>query len=351
MDSDNLRKLLDIGRQLAENRNLSPLLESAINLAIDLLGGEFGYLVLVGDENLEFRVGLDKNGAHLQEPHEQISRTIFDEVIQSGKGIITEDALDNFDTASVLELQLRSVVCAPLISHGKILGAIYIENRTVSNIFDASDLELLEYFAAQAAVSIENASLNDDLEALVEARTAELAIANAKLQELAITDSLTGVFNRRHLFDLAKKEFARAKRSHNPISAIMLDLDHFKQINDQHGHLIGDRVLQVVAQCLRDNIREIDILGRYGGEEFTILLPDTDLSKAREIAERLHTLIGAQSVLVENESIRVTASLGVANAVDLNNISIEELLARADQALYIAKQAGRNQVEAWDESH
>jgi diguanylate cyclase (GGDEF)-like protein len=349
MDTKNFKKLLDIGRQMAENRELDPLLESAMCLALEFVGAEYGYIVLLDNDDLVFRVGLDKDGNRLQESQEQISRTIFDEVIQSGKATITENALDSFDTSSVLALQLRSVLCAPLISRGRILGAVYVENRSVSNLFEDEDLELLEYFAAQAAVSIENAMLNEDLEARVEARTAELVRANARLHELAITDSLTGAFNRRHFFKLAQQELARAQRYGHPLSVIMLDLDHFKQINDQYGHLVGDHVLQVVTQYMRDNIRTVDSLGRYGGEEFVILLPNTALPGTLDIAERVYTIFASQCVLLDEVTVTVTASLGVVSLEDTTGISVEILFDRADQALYEAKQAGRNRVVIWKE--
>jgi diguanylate cyclase (GGDEF)-like protein len=167
---------------------------------------------------------------------------------------------------------------------------------------------------------------------------------------LAITDPLTGVFNRRHFFELTQQELTRAQRYGLPISTIMLDLDHFKQINDRYGHLVGDHVLQEVAESIRDNIRTVDILGRYGGEEFTILLPNTALPGTREIAERVCEMIASLTLKMDDDSVLVTASLGVVSVEDVTDISIEVLLNRADQALYAAKQSGRNQITIWKES-
>lgn len=347
MDIENLQQLLVIGRQMAETRELDPLLESAMNWVRKVCAAEFGYLILLEGDTLVFRVGQDKDGNQLDESQQQISRTIFDQVITSGKGNITADALGSFETASVLDLQLRSVICVPLISRGNVLGAIYVENRSVSNLFQPKDLELLEYFAAQAAVSIENAILNEAMEARVAARTAELAQANTRLHELATRDSLTGLFNRRHFFELAELELAKAQRYRHPITAIMLDLDKFKQINDTYGHVVGDRVLQVAGQCIQTNIREVDIAGRYGGEEFAVLLPHTTLADSREAVERLRAQLAAQAVPAGDKTIQVTASSGLVSLEDLVGISIESLLDRADQALYMAKQAGRNRGVVW----
>jgi len=347
MDPKKLKTLLEIGRQMAETRELDLLLASAMNLALEFLGAEYGYIVLLNGKELVFKVGQDKQGNQLQEPREQISRTIFDKVIQNRKGVIIEDALDSFDTSSVIDLQLRSVMCVPLMARGKILGAIYVENRSVSSLFEKDDFELLEYFAAQTAVAIENAILNQDLEARVEARTAELALANAELQRLATIDPLTGVFNRRHFFNTAKTELERARRHGYPTSIIMLDLDHFKQINDQHGHLVGDLVLQAATQYILSNIRTIDILGRLGGEEFAILLPDTSLSNTKEIADRICSVIASQPVPAGNKMISISASLGVTSVEGMVATGVDMLLDQADQALYAAKHAGRNKVVIW----
>lgn len=344
MDPKKLKTLLDIGRQIAETRELDPLLESAMNLALGFLDAEYGYIVLHDGNELVFKVGQDKQGNHLKEPREQISHTIFDKVIQNGKGVIIEDALDSFDTSSVTDLRLRSVICVPLISRGKILGAIYVENRSVSSLFEKEDFELLEYFAAQTAVAIENAILNEDLEARVEARTAELALANAELQKLAAIDPLTSAFNRRHFFNTAANELERARRHGYSTSIIMLDLDHFKQINDQYGHSAGDLVLQAAAQSILSNIRTIDILGRLGGEEFAVLLPDTSLSNTKEIAERICAAIASQSVSAGDKTVSITASLGVASVEGMVDIGVDVLLDQADQALYTAKYTGRNRV-------
>ena len=189
---------------------------------------------------------------------------------------------------------------------------------------------------------------NRELAMQVAERTKELADANVKLQELAIIDGLTGVYNRRHFFELAEQELAKAQRYGHAISAIMLDMDHFKQINDQYGHLVGDHVLQVTAQCMHDNIREVDILGRYGGEEFAILLPNTALPGTREIAKRICKAIASQVVDAGDAKVPVTASLGVVSIEESSQINVEVLIDRADQALYAAKQAGRNQMVIWN---
>ncbi len=347
MSIEKLKKLLEIGRQMAETRELTPLLEAAMCLALGFASAEYGYIVLLDGDDLEFRIGQDQNGNKLPQPNQQISRTLLNQVISTGKSTITADAISSLDTPSVLALQIRSVMCAPLISHGEILGALYVENRSQSDLFVEADLELLEYFSAQAAVSIQNAILNEALEARVAARTAELARANVRLHELAITDPLTGLYNRRHLFELAETELARTRRYRRNLAAIMLDIDHFKMVNDRFGHLAGDKVLEAVAGRVHAAIRDVDILGRYGGEEFAILMPDTTLAGGVQLAERLRLAIASEQFETGKEAVTVTVSLGVTGYAGLEAISIDTLLDRADQALYRAKDGGRNRVAVY----
>jgi len=169
----------------------------------------------------------------------------------------------------------------------------------------------------------------------------------AALQELAATDALTNLHNRRHFFDLAEQEFARAKRYQLHFSLLIIDLDNFKAVNDKLGHLYGDRVLQVVAKSIHQNSRDVDILGRYGGDEFVILLPETLSSFAQVYAKRLCQVVHTQLDELEEMTISVTLSIGIANFSYEENITFDTLLDQADQALYEAKKAGKDQVAVW----
>jgi diguanylate cyclase (GGDEF)-like protein len=183
--------------------------------------------------------------------------------------------------------------------------------------------------------------------ALTIGKVCGLAVSNArnykKIQYLAETDELTGANNRRHFFALGEHELKVAQRYGHSLSALMLDIDHFKTINDTYGHAIGDVILRTVARRCRQNIRDVDILGRYGGEEFAILLPETDLPAARQTAERLRQSVAETPVPTERGDIAVTISLGVARATESTS-DVAALLDRADAALYAAKRAGRNCV-------
>ena len=165
------------------------------------------------------------------------------------------------------------------------------------------------------------------------------------LHHLAITDSLTGLFNRHYFIQLAQKEWSRTKRYGREMTLILLDIDYFKLVNDTYGHRTGDQVLMSLADCWRGCLREFDALGRYGGEEFVVLLPDTNITAARVIAERIRDVTQKMVVPTPTGNAQTTISLGLASYnPDKNPVSFDELFTQVDTALYAAKAAGRNQI-------
>lgn len=171
----------------------------------------------------------------------------------------------------------------------------------------------------------------------------DLRMANAELRRLAATDPLTGVFNRRRFLELADGELRRLGRNGRPFGLIMMDVDHFKQINDTRGHAAGDLVLKALAGACVDQLRTVDAVGRLGGEEFAILLPETDLPGIRLTAERLRHDLGEMAVPVDASAINFTVSAGFTAVTDGQD-SVDEALKRADEALYKAKELGRNRA-------
>ena len=167
--------------------------------------------------------------------------------------------------------------------------------------------------------------------------------ANRKLSRLATTDPLAGVSNRRKFYHQAESECQRSARFGSPLSVIALDLDKFKSINDQLGHAVGDRVLVSIARCLKKEVRDSDLVGRMGGEEFAVLLPETPLVAAAALAERLLARISAVRIETDRQTVQVTASIGVAE-YQRGEDDFQKMLARADALLYEAKHGGRNQV-------
>jgi diguanylate cyclase (GGDEF)-like protein/PAS domain S-box-containing protein len=209
----------------------------------------------------------------------------------------------------------------PLLVEERVLGFLWLWGENL----EETDLPSMSIFANQVAIAIENARLF------------------AEVQNLAVMDPLTGLYNRRGLFGLGRLEFARTRRFGRPFASLMLDIDHFRRVNNTYGHPVGDQVLQALARHCQNSVREIDLVGRYGGEEFIFLLPETDLSIAREIAERLRKTIAETKVPTDKGEISVTVSIGVAVYDDFT-LDLETMIARADQAMYVSKHKGRNRV-------
>lgn len=187
--------------------------------------------------------------------------------------------------------------------------------------------------------------LNEKLEALVEERTKELKVANEKLSQLAITDSLTQIFNRRAIFNLLNQELRRSIRYTRPLAVVMIDVDHFKPFNDTEGHILGDQALKKLTETLKKNLRTTDIIGRYGGEEFLLIMPETNLDSAFEICNRLRTIIEKTEFSGKNCTKNLTISMGLSTFPE-KGMTPEELINMADSSLYEAKKQGRNKVIA-----
>jgi diguanylate cyclase (GGDEF)-like protein/PAS domain S-box-containing protein len=222
---------------------------------------------------------------------------------------------------------IHSYAGAPISVKGSLVGFINLISRT-PGFYRREHASRLQAFADQAAVAIENARLYADLE------------------RLATIDEVTGIFNRHRLFELGQREYERARRYKTPLAAILLDIDHFKKINDTYGHNTGDRVLAGMAAAIRRRLREVDLFGRYGGEEFVVLLPQTEHDPALEVAERLRGLVAGLNFDTDQGLLSVTISLGVV-MMSPDIPSLATLIDRADQAMYAAKQAGRNRVKMY----
>jgi diguanylate cyclase (GGDEF)-like protein len=225
--------------------------------------------------------------------------------------------------AHALAVPMRALVAS---SDPEYLGVLSIARH--GQEFTRQEEELLEYLAGQAIVSIENASLHETVE------------------RQAVTDELTGLANARAFRSILEREIERSRRFQSPLGLVMIDLDNFKRVNDEHGHQQGDEVLASVAAVLRDHSRDIDAPARYGGEELAVVLPQTDSEGAAQLAERMREAVERLRVprVGGQGSLRVTASFGVA-AVPESAADHDELVAAADAALYRAKRSGKNRVE------
>jgi diguanylate cyclase (GGDEF)-like protein len=168
-------------------------------------------------------------------------------------------------------------------------------------------------------------------------------------RQLMLTDHLTGLLNQSHFMELAMQELRRARRYEHAFSLLLIDIDHFREINENYGHSIGDVVLRGISDLLRENLREVDILGRYGGEEFVLLLPETGLNEALGVAGRLLYTLRATPIDTSAGQVRVTVSIGISGQLGSEELTLDRLLDRADRALYQSKKNGRNRVTVWVE--
>jgi len=257
-------------------------------------------------------------------------------------GVVMKDSL------LILAAETRSAV------HNLFEGMMRINNEQ-TNLLRTISKEQAELWRTPPEREIgmyeDLSSLNNELVTLqreLARKNFELERLNTEVKKLAVIDELTQVYNRRGFFEMGYREVERAKRFGKPLSAILFDIDRFKQLNDTYGHALGDLVLAQVATRCAQQVRKVDILGRYGGEEFSILLSQTEIAFAREVAERVRRAIGDEPIRTEHGELTVTVSIGVA-LLNERTTGLEELLEYADQALYKAKESGRNQVCVYGE--
>jgi len=169
--------------------------------------------------------------------------------------------------------------------------------------------------------------------------------AHKNMTRHANLDALTGTYNRRHFLELVEREWSRAQRYEMSCALLLMDVDHFKQVNDRHGHLCGDQLLRRIAEVAGETLRQADVLARFGGEEFIVFLPHTDPLGALDVAERIRERVAALGFSWQGQSVPISASLGVA-ALHQEHVTLDQLISDADEALYVAKSAGRNCVRA-----
>jgi len=325
-----LRIFHDVAKALTSSLDLDTILQTIMEkmavyfepatwalLMLDETSSEFYYAAAVGTDCEKVNALTVKTGETLARwVMESGQALVISDV--NGDPIIQPDSRDNFFPDGY------SVVCLPVRTRAKMLGIIELMNVDMA-VYSSNEM-LLHALADYAAIAIENAR------------------AVGRIQELSITDDCTGLYNARHLFTVLADEIHRSVRFGYEFSLLFLDLDYFKRVNDEHGHLVGSRLLGQVGQSLRENLRLMDAAFRYGGDEFAVLLPQTSKERAILVARRLMAVFhGSDWLGNERPGISLRASVGVAT-YPADADTAQAIVQRADELMYQVKQAGRDNI-------
>ncbi|MCC6316382.1 MAG: diguanylate cyclase [Gemmatimonadaceae bacterium] len=262
--------------------------------------------------------------------------------LESGRPVLVEDVRTSPLYSEVRErwkregtrVSIQSIIALPFALEPTQAGVFFLRRSVNEPPLGREDVEFADTVVKAAVAAVQRAQV------------LEMTIAdNRRLEQLALTDPLTKVLNRRALTDRLAAEMGRVRRYESAVSLLLIDLDHFKRVNDNHGHLVGDDVLMEMASLLQGAVRAVDVVARYGGEEFVVVLPETGTDGAMRFAERLRELIEAHAFSRgAGGTLQLTASIGVATFPSVGWETVEDFLAGADQALYRAKAEGRNRV-------
>ncbi|HYN15081.1 MAG TPA: diguanylate cyclase [Terriglobales bacterium] len=311
-----------IAKQTTAVLEIGELLKQVCSLILESFGGDHASVLLFEDDRLVLRAHqgrltpLFKIGDELP-----AGEGLFARAIDSRKAVVENDVgqvpgyLPGFR-------ETVSAVCLPLVSFGQVLGVLVLESAS-RDAFAPADVNALESVTDICATAIQNARYFD------------------RVRQLAYLDGVTGIFNRRYFELRIAEEIARSSRHGLTFSVIMVDIDHFKQLNDEFGHLLGDEVLRQVSAILSQQLRKSDVLSRYGGEEFAIITPETGLESALAVSDKLRRVV--ESWHFPGVARPVTISAGVAE-YPVQGGTRDQLVKSADEALYAAKQSGRNRV-------
>lgn len=325
----NLSILFNVGKAMNFINDLTKLLKLILDKAIEVLRCEKGSLMLLDEGSNELIVRVVRGIDPVMEEkiaNGEIATTrikpgegVAGKVLQTGKPIIVEDTQKG-DFKQSATSRVNNILCLPLALNGASIGVINMTNKKDGKKFSQQDVDLMTTLADQAAV----------------------AINNAQLYDLAVTDGLTKLYLHRYFQIKLQSEIRRSERYGHKTSMILTDIDHFKKFNDTYGHQIGDFVLVETARVCKKAIRDIDVACRYGGEEFTFILPETDIQGAMAAAERLRTAIEQHEFKdPKGQTYKVTISLGVATYPDHAKDRLL-LIKAADKAVYVSKESGRN---------
>ncbi len=326
-----LRFLVDTTHALASAREPRAVLRIIFDKAKTMIRCEAWSLFLIDSstQELVFDMVGGPKARRLKGQRIKAGQGIAGWVAQHGKpAVVSDTARDRRFLADVdrsTKFLTRTVLCVPIFSKKRPVAVLEMINK-IGKPFDRQDVRLLTHLAEQASIALERATLHE------------------QATNLGIIDELTKLYNSRYLEQALDREVRRCRRYGSIMALIFLDLDHFKTINDCYGHLLGSQCLSEVAQIMTGSIRDVDILARYGGDEFVVILPETTVATAKSVAERLHAGVGGHVFLQEaGINVHLSTSIGIAGFPD-HAQSKEDLVRKADEAMYRAKAGGRNRL-------
>lgn len=324
-------KLREATATLTSTLNLQNICERVLEAAVNAIpSAKYGLLFLYDQQKHVFNVRAQYGFPDSRvftiriKGHEGMAGKVTSERRAMLFQDVSQENLQQLSRQKFEIIDQKSWIVAPLIQENRVYGVIEL-SAGESNVFIENDLKILTSFADTVTAAIQNAQLH------------------AEVQHIANTDILTGLYNRRGFEELGQREVNRSIRTSAPLSLLLLDVDFLKRINDEYGHIAGDKVLQEVSDCCRSTFRQIDLVCRYGGDEFAILLPDTPIDHAREAAERLRRIIESRKLTFEATEIQLSASIGIAS-FSKEMKYINQLFDLTDEALYQAKRNGRNSI-------
>jgi len=353
-ESLEVQTLIKASEAIAQEYEFSNLLKTLIKIIMESAGAQHGYLLLQENFGLVVQASVQDDLSNIDVMQnsvytdiDTIVHPIVNYVTRKKESIVIDDMTQNniFDTSYVSSRLIKSVFCAPLILQGELRGVIYLENNVLPSVFTEEKVKFLQHLSGQIVISIENTMVYSRLEEKVRQRTKDLEASQEELKRLASIDPMTKLYNRRYFSEISEDILNMSKRTNNAFSVIMFDIDDFKNVNDTYGHHIGDKVIIGVADILLENTRKSDIVCRFGGEEYIILLPDTGKEGSMIIAEEIRKRVEKMVIPYDNDKeLQVTISIGIA-MVDLkHDTHMETAINKADNALYEAKRSGKNRV-------
>jgi diguanylate cyclase (GGDEF)-like protein len=367
--------ILKSTQAISSEIKIEKLLTILIRTMIENAGAQRGCLLLRNEADGQFYIeavqDVDSNRPQVMQSHlfagsSALCPEIVQYVTRTRETIVIHNACKDVNyqnNAYIIKNRIKSLLCMPVIYQNRLKGIVYLENNLSDSVFTSERLEILKILSSQASISIENALLYENKEEKVRERTIQLNNANEKLRELSFHDPLTDLYNRRYTFEFIYdkvSQFIQNKkrlinngekrsllREENVIGVFLIDIDHFKEVNDTYGHSIGDNVLIAISKSLKQVIRTDDFLVRWGGEEFLIILSNTKPEYLERFCQKvLETIRTTPMPVSEDKTIYKTCSLGyVQMPLDITDpgiLNLEQMINISDYALYCAKGNGRN---------